>query len=121
MLGRLASPPRSLRRAKKISAKAAHGLGSHLQVRIRSGVNTQPLPRANGDDVAASPSIHVEPGFEQPHRGWFARTAAFCTGLEAEKLSYLRASALRLPVQALCHHDKAAWKSTDVPASTITA
>lgn len=50
--------------------------------------------------------------------------SGFCTEkmlarLEAEKLFYVLAAALRSPVQALCRHDEAAWTATDVPGLAV--
>lgn len=50
--------------------------------------------------------------------------SGFCTEkmlarLEAEKLCYVLAAALRSPVQALCRHDDAAWTATDVPGLAV--
>lgn len=39
--------------------------------------------------------------------------------LEAEKLHYVMAAALRTPVQTLCRHDDSAWTATDVPGLSV--
>lgn len=50
--------------------------------------------------------------------------SGFCTDkmlarLEAEKLHYVMAAALRAPVQTLCRHDDTAWTATDVSGLSV--
>ncbi|WP_414662635.1 transposase [Horticoccus sp. 23ND18S-11] len=64
-----------------------------------------------GDTLARLPA-GVRIGLVRADSGFC--TEKMITKLEAEKLSYVLAAALRSPVQALCRHDEAAWTATDV-------
>jgi len=64
-----------------------------------------------GDTLARLPS-GVRIGLVRADSGFC--TQAMMARLEAEKLAYVMAAALRSPVQALCRHDEAAWTATEV-------
>ena len=69
-----------------------------------------------GDTLARLPA-GVRPGLVRADSGFC--TAKMLTRLEAERLPYVMAAALRSPVQALCRHDEVAWTATDVPGLAV--
>jgi hypothetical protein len=69
-----------------------------------------------GDTLARLPA-GLRPGLVRADSGFC--TEKMLARLEAEKLSYVMAAALRTPVQALCRHADAAWTATEVPGLEV--
>ncbi len=85
---------------------------------LRSG-NTACVSGAElflGDTLARLPA-GLRPSLVRADSGFC--TEKMLARLEAEKLSYVMAAALRAPVQALCRHDDAAWTATEVPGLEV--